>query len=459
MRGTGSPSAVTRNTLRQQIAEALRDEVLAGRLRPGQAFTVKEIAEQYGVSSTPVREALVDLCAQGLLDSDQHRGFKVHRFSVDDYRGMVEARALIADGLFRALARRGPDAAPHGQALVSVRRRAEEAARAARGGDLDILIGYDLRFWRELGAIVANRYIGDFLHRLRVQSWVFAVPYLRGDASLSDWLWGGHEQLIDAVARGDAATAGAVVRAYNDHALSWADRLEARHVRQPGPAPRSATAGPPCPASGPGPDAAGPPRPADVGLRDAAVEPPCPAAGPGSDAAESPRLAAGSRDAAVEPPCPADGPRPDAAGPPCPAAGSGLDAAGPPRLADVGSRDAAVEPLCPADGSGPEATEPPCSAAGSGLDAAGPPRLAAGQREAAAGPPRLADVGLRDAAAGPPCPADGPGPDAAESPRLVDTGPRDAAAEPPRPVAGPREADRPQPPRPADGGPCEAAEQ
>src|SRR5438046_4063671 len=47
--------------------------VLAGRLQPGQEFTVKEIAEQYGVSATPVREALVDLSAQGLLDADQHR--------------------------------------------------------------------------------------------------------------------------------------------------------------------------------------------------------------------------------------------------------------------------------------------------------------------------------------------------------------------------------------------------
>lgn len=66
MPGTGGNGAVTRSTLRQQIADALRDEVLAGRLQPGQEFTVKEIAEQYGVSATPVREALVDLSAQGL---------------------------------------------------------------------------------------------------------------------------------------------------------------------------------------------------------------------------------------------------------------------------------------------------------------------------------------------------------------------------------------------------------
>ena len=83
MRGTDS-SAVTRSTLRQQIADALRDEVLSGRLEQGQEFTVKEIADTYGVSATPVREALVDLAAQGLLEVEQHRGFQVRRFTAAD---------------------------------------------------------------------------------------------------------------------------------------------------------------------------------------------------------------------------------------------------------------------------------------------------------------------------------------------------------------------------------------
>ncbi|MEU2491679.1 GntR family transcriptional regulator [Streptomyces sp. NPDC007883] len=219
--------AVTRNTLRQQIAGALRDEVLAGRLRPGQEFTVKQIAEQYGVSATPVREALVDLAGQGLLDSNQHRGFEVHRFSVEDFRGMIEARSLIVDGIFREGG--APPAHPAtGAALVSVRRRAEEAARAARCGDLNVLIGYDLRFWREVGALVTNRYIAEFLDRLRVQSWVFAVPRLRAEPALGEWLWSDHEQLVDAITGGDAAAARALIAEDDDLALRWAERLERR---------------------------------------------------------------------------------------------------------------------------------------------------------------------------------------------------------------------------------------
>ncbi|MCX5141219.1 MULTISPECIES: GntR family transcriptional regulator [unclassified Streptomyces] len=238
MRASG---AVTRSTLRQQIADALRDEVLAGRLQPGREFTVKQIAEQYGVSATPVREALFDLAAQGLLESDQHRGFRVYEFSVADYRAMVEARTLVMDGVIREVftspSPGGARQTAYRDALVSVRRRAEEASRAARGGDLDILIGYDLRFWRELGALVGNTYITDFLHRLRVQAWVFAVPYLRGDADVRDWLWNGHPDLVAAISHRDRDALRAAVEDYNNHALSWADRLAAGDPAPPGPGP------------------------------------------------------------------------------------------------------------------------------------------------------------------------------------------------------------------------------
>src|SRR6478609_1651922 len=218
-----SPSAgVTRNTLRQQIADALRDEVLAGRLPPGREFTVKQIAEQYGVSATPVREALFDLSAQGLLASDQHRGFQVREFTIRDYRAMVEARSLVVEGIFRSPA---DQVAVRAEALAPIRRRAAEAVRAAKGGDLDVLIGYDLRFWRELGAFVLNPYITAFLAKLRVQAWVFAVHRLRGEHADEHVLWFGHEELVEAIAGGDRDGVLAVMQTYYAHALAWADHL------------------------------------------------------------------------------------------------------------------------------------------------------------------------------------------------------------------------------------------
>ncbi|WP_432189538.1 GntR family transcriptional regulator [Streptomyces sp. Tue6028] len=228
MPGTGGNGAVTRSTLRQQIADALRDEVLAGRLQPGQAFTVKEIADQYGVSATPVREALVDLSAQGLLEADQHRGFRVQEYSADDYRDMIEARSLVTEGMFRSLVAGGLrqlDDQRAVAALAAVRRRGEEAQRAATAGELNILIGYDLRFWRELSGLFGNPYLADFLHRLRVQSWVCTVQHLRRVADLRGRLWAGHTELVDALARRDADAAQAIVVAYNEHSLALIEHL------------------------------------------------------------------------------------------------------------------------------------------------------------------------------------------------------------------------------------------
>jgi DNA-binding GntR family transcriptional regulator len=254
MPASSGNGAVTRSTLRQQIADALRDEVLAGRLQPGQEFTVKEIAEQYGVSATPVREALVDLSAQGLLEADQHRGFRVHEYSLADFRGMIEARGLVTDGMFHGLAK-GLAAGPTGgsaggrvggfasdspgprgffvrvgdpraaAALAGVRRRGEEARRAATAGELNILIGYDLRFWRELGALFGNQYLTDFLHRLRVQSWVCAVRHLRRIVDLRGHLWSDHTEVVDALTRRDLAEAHRIVDAYDAHSLALIEGL------------------------------------------------------------------------------------------------------------------------------------------------------------------------------------------------------------------------------------------
>ncbi len=228
--GDGGPSrsgggAVTRSTLRQQVADALRDEVLAGRLQPGQEFTVKEIADQYGVSATPVREALVDLSAQGLLDAVQHRGFEVHPYSLDDYREMIEARGIVIDGIFRD--KRVEDGPRTTAVLAAVRRRGEEARRAATAGELNILIGYDLRFWRELSDLFGNPYLADFLHRLRVRTWVCAVQHLRRLPDLRGQLWAGHTGLVDALVRGDTQTAHEIVADHNADCLALVERLAA----------------------------------------------------------------------------------------------------------------------------------------------------------------------------------------------------------------------------------------
>ncbi|MGA5816990.1 GntR family transcriptional regulator [Kitasatospora sp. NPDC094028] len=204
---------IHRNSLREQIAGALREEMMAGRLAAGRNFTVKEVAEMYGVSATPAREALVDLGAQGLLRAEHHRGFTVPELCWDDFLEIFESRVLITDSFHRQFAT--GRALPDLSRLEPLRRRADAAVRAARAGNLDVMVGCDRRFWQEVAALLGNRRIGDYLDWLRVQSWMFAARYLRELPSLAGVCWDGHPGLVDAIEAGDLVGAHRIICAYN----------------------------------------------------------------------------------------------------------------------------------------------------------------------------------------------------------------------------------------------------
>ncbi|GAA2083952.1 hypothetical protein GCM10009759_02560 [Kitasatospora saccharophila] len=210
----GGRALIRRNSLREQIAEALRDEMMAGRLPAGRNFTVKEIADIYGVSATPAREAMVDLAAQGLLVSEPHRGFTVPEFTWDDFLEIFEARTLLTDNALRHLT--GRTHRYDWSRLPSLRRRADAATRAARAGQLDVLVGCDLRFWHEVAALLCNERIADYLGWLRVQSWMFAAPHLRAaGGDLSGVCWDRHGELVDRIEARDRRGAHRVVNDYN----------------------------------------------------------------------------------------------------------------------------------------------------------------------------------------------------------------------------------------------------
>ncbi|WP_368666600.1 GntR family transcriptional regulator [Kitasatospora sp. MBT63] len=221
--GPDGRAAIKRNSLREQIAEALREEMMAGRLPAGRNFTVKEIADLYGVSATPAREALVDLAAQGLLRAEHHRGFTVPEFGWADFLEIFEARTLLTDSAIRQLLVRAPGY-DWGR-LPSLRRRAVAATQASRAGQLDVLVGCDLRFWQEAAALLGNARIAEYLGWLRVQSWMFAAPYLRAAGDLGGVCWDRHGELVDRIEERDVTGAKRVVNEYNVFTVELLARL------------------------------------------------------------------------------------------------------------------------------------------------------------------------------------------------------------------------------------------
>lgn len=90
-------------TVEQRLARELQELIVEGKLAPGVRLRYRDLAEQFGVSVTPVRAALRELTTQGLVDLVPHEGARVTLLSTDELEEIYAARV----GLESLLARRG----------------------------------------------------------------------------------------------------------------------------------------------------------------------------------------------------------------------------------------------------------------------------------------------------------------------------------------------------------------
>jgi DNA-binding transcriptional regulator YhcF (GntR family) len=77
------------------IYDALRDEILEGRLEPGNLLSIKDVQARFGVSSSAVREALCQLAASGLVLAEEQHGFRVAAVSAADLEDVTRSRAEL----------------------------------------------------------------------------------------------------------------------------------------------------------------------------------------------------------------------------------------------------------------------------------------------------------------------------------------------------------------------------
>ena len=82
-------------SVQMTIKEQLVGEIISGRLAPGTRLNQADLAHQLGVSLTPIREALRELCSEGLADIDPFVGVTVHRPTLDSLRDVYEMRSAL----------------------------------------------------------------------------------------------------------------------------------------------------------------------------------------------------------------------------------------------------------------------------------------------------------------------------------------------------------------------------
>ncbi|MFC7302984.1 GntR family transcriptional regulator [Streptomyces monticola] len=162
-RGEPQAAGVQRHSVRGQILEALRSALVSGDLLPGEVYSAPALGERYGVSATPVREAMQQLAHEGAVEVVPNRGFRVTERSARELSELAEIRALLEVPVMLRLARTVPP-----ERWAELRPLADETSAAAARGDLAKYVDADRAFHRAILALAGNQQlllIADDLHR------------------------------------------------------------------------------------------------------------------------------------------------------------------------------------------------------------------------------------------------------------------------------------------------------
>ncbi len=219
----GLPSIGERTSLRERVAESLRAALVSGRMAPGTTYSIPALAEQFGVSATPVREAMLDLVNEGIMSAVPNKGFRVVELSDAELDQITELRRLLEVPTVGDLA-----GAIDRAALRRLRALADAVSDAARRGDVVGYVEADRELHLALLAEAGNPRLVEMVGRLRDQSRLYGLEQLAADGVLVDSA-AEHMRLIDALESGDRRAAERVMAHHLDHVRGiWASRREDR---------------------------------------------------------------------------------------------------------------------------------------------------------------------------------------------------------------------------------------
>ncbi|WP_353814342.1 GntR family transcriptional regulator [Agromyces sp. SYSU T00266] len=198
----GDPSPLLEvASLREQVERAIASRIIAGEAEPGDVLTVPTTAAAFGVSATPVREAMLDLARRGFLAPMRNRGFRVTEVSLDELRQLREVRRLLEVPPMRELAGRVPEAT-----AVRLLDLAAEIVRAGGEGRFQDYLEADTDFHLTLLGLTGNRYLVDVVRELRQQTRLTGLAELAETGALTESALE-HAELVRLLVdgRGDAA--------------------------------------------------------------------------------------------------------------------------------------------------------------------------------------------------------------------------------------------------------------
>lgn len=190
--------------------ELIRAAIVEGRLEPGQRLREAELASELGISRTPIREALLLLQAEGLVEASPNRGSTVRAYDAGELTDMYELRALLeGHAAYRAATRITTETLD--ELRASCTRFETVVGDVDRPGHLADLVSENGRFHATILCASESERLAGMVHQVVVMPLVYRsyVWYSPEQARLS---FQAHVQLVNALERRDPDRAGAIMR-------------------------------------------------------------------------------------------------------------------------------------------------------------------------------------------------------------------------------------------------------
>lgn len=142
--------------------EVIREAILDGRLPPGRRLKEEELAQELGISRTPVREALLMLQAEGLVDASPNRGATVRSHSVEDLTDLYQLRALLEGYAARRAATRLSE-----EAIAELRESCDRFDVLIRdGAEMRVLVKENLVFHQAILESAGSARLGTMVRQV-----------------------------------------------------------------------------------------------------------------------------------------------------------------------------------------------------------------------------------------------------------------------------------------------------
>lgn len=193
-------------TVTEQIYREIRKEILSKTMAPGEKLTIKMLNERYGVSSSPIREALARLQQDGLIDYKPNVGMSVIQLTTRDMDELFDFMAELDVMALRMAMRSGRI-----EELTDKLRLLQQQAKSCLDDNAEQWNNFSDAFHVTLYEFANNSRLTDAAVKVRSQFTIFTHAY-REDKAARESILAEHQDIIDAISRGDDVLAERLMR-------------------------------------------------------------------------------------------------------------------------------------------------------------------------------------------------------------------------------------------------------